>query len=290
MTALTEEGLSPFRLLEPISSLALTPFAAKAASRASTVGELAALVFERDKECMGMGQGHLEEIRRKIEEFIGRPPYGPQPHLDIASLLRLALLPLSGLDRAILAYRCQLQTIAGISPQEGKEVEMAFLRDRDGKFAHALDAARQKTAVLPLLEQVFVGLVRPWMVRQGGVAHEQEIRQFCFEKTVDADYRIFERIEGLLEHILEVPFLFAPFLCRAQSGLWTVSAKEQANVAGIIEDAKTLIQVKREKASLKELARALARCRAAEWEECTPPIVERILFWSFTPSGRPAGF
>ena len=159
---------------------------------------------------------------------------------------------------------------------------MAFLRDRDGKFARALEAARQKTAVLPLLEQVFIGLVRPWMVRQGGVAHEQEIRQFCFEKTVDADFRTFERIGALLEHILEVPFLFAPFLCHAQNGLWTLSSKEQAAVLGIISDARTLIQVERDKANLKELARALSRCRAVEWEECSPPIVERVLFWSFT--------
>ena len=63
--------------------------------------------------------------------------------------------------------------------------------------------------------------------------------------------------------------------------MWAFSEKE-ALVRGIISDAQALIREGQGGANLKELARALSRCRLAEWEECTPPTVARILFWSFT--------
>ena len=281
----TEEGLPPFRLQEPISSLALTPFAARAAhgSKVSTVGELAVLVFERDKECLSMGQGHIEEIRRKIEQFVGKPPYAQERHIDISSLLRLALIPLEGLDRGIIAIRCQLHNVATLSPQEIKEAEMALLSDRDGKFTRAMETAQQKIAAptLSFLEQVFKGLIRPWLDQRGGVTHECELKQFCFEKSKDIDYATFGRVWVLFERLLNTPFLFSSFLCHVRGKVWAFSEKE-ALVRGIISDAQALIREGQGGANLKELARALSRCRLAEWEECTPPTVARILFWSFT--------
>ena len=282
MATLTEEGLLSFRLQEPIASLALTPFAARAAigSKAATVGELASLIFERDKECLGMGQGHIEEIRRKIEQFVGSPPYPLEQQVDFGSLLRLALLSLESLDRSIIAIRCQVQTIAAIPPQEIKEAEMALLRDRDGKFARAIEAAQQKAdaALRPLLEQLFIGLIRPWLIRQGGIAHEREFKQFCFERSTDLDSTTFGHLWTLLEHITSKgAFLFAPLLSSAPGGLWAISEKERTFAAEIIEDAKILSQD--ERANLNELARVLFRCRSAKWQECTPAIIERILFW-----------
>jgi hypothetical protein len=286
-----QEGLTPLRLLEPLSSLALTPFALKAAkgSGASTVGELASLVFEREKECRGMGQGHIEEIRRKIEQFVGHPPYALEQSLDLGSLLRLTLLPLEGSDRGIIVTRCQLQSTVALLPQESKEAEMALLLDREGKFRRALVAAQPKVAAptRSLLERVFTGFVRPSLARRGGIVHEQELLQFCFEKSTQTDYRTFERIIVLLQHLLQTPFLFAPFLCQIQGRMWALSTKEQAFAQQIISDAQTLVRNGEGGQVLKELARALARCRFTGWEECSSHTIERILFWHFTVEPLP---
>jgi hypothetical protein len=282
----TEEGLVPFRLLEPLSSLGLTPFALKAAkaSKTSTVGELATLVFEKDKECMGMGQGHIEEIRRKIELFIGPPPYALEHSIDFGSLLRMTLLPLDGSDRGIIATRCQLQSIVALTPQESKEAEMALLRDRDGKFAKALEAARLKGAstASSLLEQIFVGLVRPWIARRGGIAHERELVQFCYEISNGLDFETLERVRALLQNLLQLPFLFASSLCQVEGSIWALSDKDRERALQIITDAKALVGKEQEGANLKDLARALARCRFTGWEECSSHTIERILFWHFT--------
>lgn len=281
-----DEGLPPFRLLEPISSLGLTPFALKAAkaSKASTVGELAILVFEKDKECLSMGQGHIEEIRRKIELFIGRPPYALEQCIDFGSLLRLTLLPLDGGDRGIIAIRCQLQSIVGLTPQESKEAEMALLRDREGTFQRALETARLKGAptAVSLLEQIFEGLVCPWIARRGGIIHEQELIQFCYEKSNSQDFGAFERTCSLLQALLQTPFLFASSLRRVEGTIWALTDKEQERALQIISDAKTLVGKEQGKANLKELARVLSRCRFTGWEECSSHTIERILFWYFT--------
>jgi hypothetical protein len=128
-----EGGIPPLRLLEPIASLNLTPFAAKAArgTGVATVGELAAFVFDPSKECRGLGQGHIDEIRRKIEQFVGRPPYAREKNFDIASLLRLSLCDIEASQRALIVSRCKLQEVVPLSPQESREAENTLLKDKE---------------------------------------------------------------------------------------------------------------------------------------------------------------
>jgi hypothetical protein len=133
-----------------------------------------------------------------------------------------------------------------------------------------------------LLEQIFVGLVRPWIARRGGIAHERELIQLCYEISNGQDFETIERIRALLQNLLQKPFLFASSLCQVEEGIWALSDKERVKALQIITDAKTLVGKEQERANLKELARALARCRFTGWEECSSHTIERILFWHFT--------
>jgi hypothetical protein len=316
-------GIPPFRLLEPINSLRLTPFAAKAARGigASTVGDLAAFVFDPAKDCRSLGQGHIEEIRRKIELFAGKPPYQPELRFDFASLLRLSLSEIESNQKAIIVAYCELQQVIPLSSQESREAENSLAKDKEKKFLQTVEAARRKNgAKIPsLLEMVFHGLVRPWMTKRGGAAHEREITMFLFEAQQEClepsaipseqpaasaamtsseekvtvfsgqreeevsflDYPLFEKGLSLLSLIANSPFLFSGHVCHVDGKVWALTLQDKARALAILQDAAMLIGKGKEGTSLKALAKAVEECRFEQWDPCAYASIERLLFWHF---------
>ncbi len=297
-------GITPLRLLEPIASLNLTPFAAKAARGigVATVGELAAFVFDPSKECRGLGQGHLEEIHRKIDQFVGKPPYGREQHLDIPSLLRLSLGEIDASERAIIITRCDLQKVIPLSSQESREAEMVLGKEKDRKFLQIVEKARQKTSekIASLLEMIFHGFLEPWMAQRGGVAHESEIMACLFEahitvshhlleskepdtlSTTWEEYRLMDTSLRLLQLLTNTDFLFARSLCHVAGKIWAVTPQEQARTMAILQDADMLIGKGEEKVSLQALAQAVEECRFEQWDGCSRASIQRLLFWHYT--------
>jgi hypothetical protein len=309
-----EKGILPLRLLEPISSLHLTPFAAKAVRGigATTVGEVATFIFDASKDYRGLGQGHIEEIRRKVEQFVGKPPYQKEQHIDISSLLRLALADIEPTERAAIVTRYQLQQIVTLSSQERREAEVMLAIDKERKFAKIIEKARLKSSenILSLLNTIFCGFIKPWMQHRFGIASEQEICLFLFEsqapllplpenstiyssarqeqgigiKKEFVDYKLFDRSLGLLKLLSSNTMLFSPFLYPVAERLWAVSEQDQARACAILQDAHMLIGKKKEKESLYALAKAVEECRFGQWDGCACAAIERLLFWHYLPT------
>jgi hypothetical protein len=320
-----ERGISPLRLLEPITSLNLTPFATKAARGigVATVGDLATFVFDPSKECRGLGQGHIEEIRRKIEQFVGKPPYEREYCIEIASLLRLSLCDIDASEKALIVTRCHLQQVIPLSPQESREAEISLIKDKDQKFLKSIEKARLKASekILALLNTIFCGFVKPWMLQRGGIAHEREILLFVFEAqrapsheyttigesilsqssissalptpktsgkgifdvehTSLTKYTIFEKSLSLLNLLTGSSFLFSHSLCHVTGKVWALSPQEQVRAREVLQDAHGLIGKGRDGVSLHALAKAVKECRFEQWDACTYASIERLLFWYY---------
>lgn len=303
-----EEGIPPFRLFEPLSSLNLTPFAAKAIRSigASTIGDAALFVFDPTKECRGLGQGHLEEIRRKIEEFVGPPPYSREYSFDIASLLRLSLSTLEPSERAFVVTFFRLQQAVFVTPQEMREAEVMLLKDKDRKFKGIIEKAAVKSGnrTRELLDLVFCGLLRPWMVRRGGLAHEHEIHQFFFEHSrlpyyekhppsstllpnpqkrdsTPLGFDLFERCLHLLTLLTGLGFLFSEHLCHVIGKVWAISEQEKAQAQAILDDAMMLFRNRNADTSLQDLAAAVKQCRFGQWDTCPASLIRGFLFWHY---------
>ena len=281
-----DDGILPLRLLEPISSLTLTPFAAKAVrgTGGTTIGDLVTLVFEKGTECRGMGQSHLEEIRRKIEDFVGRPPYAKEQHIDIPSLLRIALSCADPSEKAIIVTCSRIQAIVPLSVQESKEADMALLKEKDRKFRHAIDTIRPKTAekICPLLEMISGCFIEPWMHQRGGIAHNQEILQFLFERSSLSDYALFTKTVRVLEILSDKEFLFSQRLHHVDGNTWAVSAQKHKQALSILNDARTLIGTREENGQLKALSKAIVKCHFDGWEDLSVSAIERLLYWRYS--------
>ena len=302
-----EKGITPLRLLEPISSLHLTPFAAKAVRGigATTVGDVAAFIFDTSKDYRGLGQGHIEEIRRKVEQFVGTPPYQKEQHIDVASVLRLALADIEPKERAAIVTRYQLQQLVLLSAQESREAEVMLAIDKERKFAKIIEKAKRKSSekILSLLNMIFNGFILPWMQQRFGIASEQEISMFLFESQGPLtsctessslsvrkesaegiiDYKLFERSLTILQLLTSTSMLFSQSLYPVANQVWAISEQDQARARAILQDAHILIGKRNEKESLYALAQAVEECRFGQWDPCACAAIERLLFWYYLP-------
>jgi hypothetical protein len=276
------EGIPPLRLTEPITSLQLTPFALKAArsTGVKNVGELATFIWQ--KEGKGLGQGHIEEIRRKIEQFVGKPPFLHEHIIDWTALLRLALSPLESTDKSILVTYTQVQSLVPLSPQETKEAQILLHRNAKEKFQDTLIKAQKKTieVLQPLTSTVFKSLVKPLILKRGGVVHSLELNELLLEHGTISSYPLFDKTICLLESLLGQTPLFLSQLYHVPKSFWAISPSYQRLANTVLEDAHSLLK-KETPTNLHSLAYVLARYRMSQWDAWPIDAIKRLLFWQF---------
>jgi hypothetical protein len=280
----TEEGMASLRLIEPISSLHLTPFAVKAVKAIKeTVGDLAAYVFEEGSDCRGLGQSHLEEIRLKLEEFVGHPPYRKSANIDLSSLLRIGLSAVEPPHKAIIVSMCCLQPLVPLTPQETREAEIALSKDGKRKFLTIIQTVRPKASekLLPILNTIYDRYVQPWICRREGMAHEDEIYQFLFERSTISDHALFDRGVHLIFLLTGNRLLVSNSATNVKGQLWTSSPQKLEQALSILRDAEMLTRKGAEKIDLQGLAKAITKCLLDGWEDISPPTIERLLFWHY---------
>lgn len=277
-----EEGIAPLRLEEPITSLQLTPFALKAArtTPAKTVGQLASFVWQ--KEVKGLGQGHIDEIKEKIRQFVGTPPFSYEHSIDWASLLRLSVSHLENIDKAILVSYSQLQTLVPLSPQETREAQIVLQRSGSTPFQNSLSKAQKKTveSLPPLISTIFTSIVKPLIVKRGGIIHSIELKELLFEQGSIRNYPLFDRTINLLEALCTQSPLFSAQLFIVRQSFWTISPTYQRLADALLEEADVVLQ-KGNATNLHTLAYGLARCQMCQWEAWPLETIKRLLFWQY---------
>lgn len=187
-----EESLADFRLLEPISSLGLTTFAHKAlASRQLKTVEEVILFL---KEPQGLGQGHLDELKTKLEAFVGKEPFKKRRTIHWQSLVRLLCHDLEAKERYVLLARYGLQELYPITLVEQQEVN----RWSEEQIEKAHHLVRDKRAMLDAsLFKIQEAFIRPWMRLQDGLCSKKEILAHLFQLSEDRTH--FYEIQQMLQ-------------------------------------------------------------------------------------------
>lgn len=193
-----EEALPNFRLLEPLSSLSLTTFAHKALTsrQLKTVEEVILFL----KEPQGLGQGHLDELKAKIEAFVGKDPFKKRQTIHWLSLVRILCHDLEAKERYVLLARYGLQELYPITVSEQQEVNR--WSEEQIEKAHQLvrDKRTQLNEALFKIQEAFI---RPWMRIQDGLCSKKEILAHLFQLSEDRAH--FYEIQELMQ-ALATPF------------------------------------------------------------------------------------
>ena len=120
------------------------------------------------------------------------------------------------------------------------------------------------------------------MHQRGGIAHNQEILQFLFERSSLSDYALFTKTVRVLEILSDKEFLFSQRLHHVDGNTWAVSAQKHKQALSILNDARTLIGTREENGQLKALSKAIVKCHFDGWEDLSVSAIERLLYWRYS--------
>ncbi len=272
------DGILPLRLLEPATSLEVTPFAGKAirATGLNSIRELAEFVFDRPEECRTMGQAHLEEIRTKIEQFVGRPPYTKTDHLDLQSLLRLFLQNLDPQDRSFFLLYTNLASLVPVNPSLIKEAQMALSRNKLERFNKVLMTLKGQRFDdrKALVKNIYEGIVQPWVASLGGVVHKEELYAFAYTRSSLQSYDAFDQTMKILGLVMGETFLFESSLFAIKRGVYTETENLKNVAVQLLDMSDALLSNQYQNAA--DLAFLLAKNLPLRRSR-----IRSLLFWAY---------
>ncbi len=180
------EWLTPLVLEEPISVLKLSP---QAEQRVIGTGlTTIRAVIACDLSRIGLGQGHIHEVRSKLTEYLDGRDLEQEDCFDVGSLLRAfvgrgnVLEGYALLHRYGLADHFPLPSVLGAEFRRASSEKVAYWSDL-GRRSFGQGILRQ--FLKERLEEVMSACVLPWMRRREGLATEKELQERLQRVAID---------------------------------------------------------------------------------------------------------
>jgi hypothetical protein len=174
--------LDSFVLTEPIHMLGLSPSVEKIAyaHHLLCLQDLLKLDLQRFALHKGIGQGHVEEIKLKLNEYMQGKPIGKCKKVDLSSLLKNAL---GGLDRKHVQLVLEPFRLGGMMPLtalERLEIKKMSLPEREAirsGLQTQLAAGPVLEYVCEKLEQIISVFIKPWLRQRQGFGTTSELHE-----------------------------------------------------------------------------------------------------------------
>lgn len=255
------EWITPYLHLEPIHVLQLAKPLEKnlLGLGVKTIGNLNQL----DLQTLKLGQGHIEEIRKKLSEYIYNKPLKKTKSLDFLSLIKCVCADKDPCKIFVCLETYGLHEWMHLSPSESMEVKRSLNKSEWVSEMRPVIIS----AVKPYFPSIVETWVKPWLHRRGGVAHGAEIEEFLVLKSLDP---------GIAEKALK---LFGPMhdsLVEIE-GIFALSPAVAKEYELIFQKIKSYFVNPKACYQLCELVNLVAKEFALEWNSVTEAQIQRAL-------------
>ena len=274
---------------EPLDSLRLSPFAMKAIKTFSleTTGQLRHMVFHNKIALRSIGQGHLDEIENKLDQFFLDTESSSYDHIDISSCIRLVLSKVPQREKAILASSSQLKQFCFIPPAEEKEADLVLRRlskESQEELFQKLKTlmAQPLRDVADILSSTFI---KPLLQKNGGIVSQNTIRLAFLHATQIASLEIMQNIDSFFQKILlpqERPWYALSFEY-VNKGFLCLTKEYAAQAEEVLQEANALLRLTKEQIPLHALAHTLWLSQVKRWNPLDETTIEELLYWNSCP-------
>lgn len=279
------DWMRPFIYREPIDVLNLSQQAERCliSHEKRLLGSLIHTDLRQLVFLKGMGQGYLDEISHKLQEYLKGRELQRTRAIDFAGWVRS--LCASGVTRKKLQLcleRYQLAHLFRLSTTEGVEIKKLSPRQRteweQAGFAE-LAVEEKRKSVYNTFETVSEVFIKPWIQRRLGVATREEIEERIERISVSA---------GLAQHALnffsEVYFKGASplsqYLCEVENGVYCADQQTKQGYETIVSRALSYLYKPTVYYPLHSLITLLSRELAREWLGFADAFISKVLHFS----------
>lgn len=225
--------ISPFFLQESVEILKLSSHADRflRSSGYETIEQILKLDFSDMSLLKGLGQGHIEEIRTKLKEFVRGRSLHNRSCVDYISWARALF---NGMDKRVVGVAFEKFDLADALPMsltEKMEIKKLPQEKKQDWLCHFKNTCKSHRELFDQhLSAVLETFVAPWMLGRGGIASTAELKEFAW------------RIGECQQESESVLALFAELFC---DGAHPFCRLQESCIAGVYvanEAAKKMVR------------------------------------------------
>lgn len=227
----------------------------------------------------GLGQGHIDEIQKKLKLYLERKPPQRSRLIDFEALLLILLdgferkkasplLEKYGLDMKLSLSHFEKAEICRWNAEERKEAEKEFIS--------ALTTIEKRHLLERLLKEAIFALVLPWIRNRGGIATEVELNERLVRVSIHP-----QMTPSVLQFFSSVyfsgHFILSDFLHEVEMGVFCIDDQGAKDFRNIVEKAMTYFYHDGVRYMLDEMMSYLEREFATTWQSFPDRFIERVL-------------
>lgn len=226
----------------------------------------------------GMGQGHIEEIRQKLNTYLEGQHLDRCIKVDFKSWLKSLV---GALDRKKVCALLQSYDLAhhfSLTPSENVEIrKLTFEKKQEWKeeLIQKMTMPEQKKNVFEDMQKVFKAFIKPWVLQRGGFASHDELMEKLLRASTDST-----TCTNVLQLFKDVYFhqdFFSCFLHQIDPGIYCTDEYNACNYELIVDKACSYFYKTSVYYTLPELVSHLEREFSKAWIGFPDGYVEKVL-------------
>ena len=275
------DWIESFVLAEPLHVLGLSRYAEKCLNEhgkkflKDLVGaDLREFIFYK-----GMGQGHIDEIRQKLQKYLeGRSLYRCRT-IDFAAWIRSLV---SGIDRkkaCVLIGTYGLSELISLSPAENVELRKLTLEKRQELIEETLQQLKMSAVhenAFRDMRQIFYVFFKPWIVSRHGLVDGNQLNE-RFERVSDMPQMTQNAINFLSSVFFNGAFPLKKILYMPEDNIYCADLAAYESFRAVIEKGLSYFYKPDAMYPLEQLIRFLERDFAMNWQGFPQGFIERTL-------------
>lgn len=230
----------------------------------------------------GMGQGHLDEIQQKLNQYLDGRTLEKSRSVDFAAWIRSLIAALDRKKTYVAVHSYNLSDLFTLSPAETVEVNRLTLEKKQELIEEGLQLFREESrhqAVTISMRKMVNVFLKPWIRRRLGIASKSELTERL--------QRISENpliATNVLKFFTDVYFdgLFPPTLdlYQVDEDLYCADEMTASAYCLIVKGALSYYYNPEISYTLSQLVSFLEREFALQWSGFAEGFVEKVLFQS----------
>ncbi|MGZ3633096.1 MAG: hypothetical protein ACXU9U_05595 [Parachlamydiaceae bacterium] len=227
----------------------------------------------------GIGQGHLDEISSKLQNYLDEHLNHCEQKIDFSSWLKTLLGTLDRKKCAVLLESFDLPSLLPLSPSDHADLRKLSPEKRSSWIEDAIQeicCSEKKQRVNADLQQIVDVFIKPWLCRRNGIAHRDELQEYLFKlgNFHSSSLPILLFVESLY---FQDRFLLAPFLFPVEEELFCDNLETAETFRKCMNTAKTYFYHDDLHYPLHSLTQWIDRELASEWRYTPEGFIERSL-------------
>lgn len=272
-------SMDSFLLKQPIQVLGLLAHAEKnlLAQGLSNIEQLLKSDLNKLVFVKGMGQGHIDDIKEKLREYLKGQSLYQVSTLDLAAWLRSNLAALNRKKLFIAMEPYGLSHLFPLSSLENIEVRRLTLEKRqEWQQDIQPELISKRSLFVTDAKRITEAYIKPWMRRRLGFATQDEIMERL--QRISSQQEIVVSVLDFLSQIYgKNTFFFATHLRGGLEGIYFADADTEKQYNRVLGKAMTYFYKKEISYTISSLVFLLAKEFAKDWESIPMEFIEKTL-------------